>query len=141
MKMKMKIEKIILFPDDNIYKEVQDFYHEIVGLEYANKPSKFWVEFESEPIQICLHHNNCYKEEDINSPRRHSFVFDVEDSDDLIKKHQELIKMGYKVCESAYPDNEHRLGKLVIKESVIMLIRDPMGNNVHFSAKNKNLKK
>ncbi len=132
------LKKIILFPDDNIFNQTRDFYHDVIGFKYTKtKPSKWWVEFATGDTLLCLHHNNCYKDEFGQSPKRMLLSFLTENEQDLKEKYQKL-KTIYKVSDSTYTNKTERLGLLNESErSVLFIVRDPMGNDIRFYARKK----
>ncbi len=87
-----RLKSIILFPDDNIFSETHDFYHDVIGFKYTKtKPNKWWVEFATGDTLLCLHHNNCYKDEFGQSPKRMLLSFMTGNEDDLREKYQTLL--------------------------------------------------
>ena len=130
--MKLTHSKTILFPDDDMFKEVINFYHNVIGLDCINELNKFRVEFDTGSSRICIHHNNRYDEVDDGHPKRHHIVLTTGDKEGIVRKHKELQKMGYIASETFFPEAGHELGCLFVtpEDIVVFLIKDPMGNGV-----------
>ncbi len=54
-----EIRKNIIYVDDEHCKEVALFYHNILGIPFKKNEEDYkWVEFETGPSKLCIHHNN-----------------------------------------------------------------------------------
>jgi len=130
----MKLEKIILYPDDDVFDDVRDFYHEKLGLEYIGEPTKWWVEFETGSIPIGLHHNGCFDDPYGSVVKRQFLAFTIDDLNELQTLYNRLEK-DFDVADTVYSTDTHRLGALKENdECFLFLVRDPMGNDVRFVA-------
>ncbi len=131
--MSLTLEKIILYPDDDIFDETKEFYHNKIGLEYTMEPTKYWVEFETGNVPIGLHHNSCFNDKFGKSVKRKFFAFNLDNLDELYALYKRL-ENNFKVADSVYPTDTHRLG--ILKENkngFLFLVRDPMGNDVRIN--------
>ncbi len=134
--MKIKLNKIILYPDDDVFEEVRDFYHDLIGLEYIVEPTKYWVEFETGGTPIGLHHNSCYKDGFGKKTKQQFFSFEIDSVEELKEKYNQLKNFGFTVAETVYSNDANRLGALMEGENAFLfLVRDPMGNDVRILRK------
>ena len=141
--MKLTHAKTILLPDEDMFEEVMNFYHKVIGLEYINGPNKYWVEFDTGTSRICLHENNRYDEIDDGRPKRDHIILTTDDKEGVLQKHKELQKMGYIASETTFPEKEHLLGAFFEKDSgtVLFMIKDPMGNYVQIESLEEGMQK
>ncbi|GEM_PF-3044630 len=133
--MRPRLEKIVLYPGDELFDAVRDFYHETLELEYTSEPSKYWVEFETGGTPICMHHNDCYKDEHEKTIKRRQIIFRVERAEEVYDKHRQLQAQGYSVADIVYPTDTNRLGAIMESPNgVLLVVRDPMGNDVRLQS-------
>jgi len=136
--MKLTHSKTILLPDDDQFDAVLDFYHRVLGLLPLGTLNPSWVEFDTGSCRICLHQNNRYQEPDHADPKRHHIVLSAP-GETVIRKHDDLQKLGYIPSKEPFPTEEYKLGKLVQKENsdVFFFLKDPMGNIVQIESNRK----
>ncbi len=135
--MKLTFEKLILYPNDDMFVEVCDFYHKTIGLPYLKGPNTFWVEFDTGDIPLCLHHNNLYDNEYGSTTKRNHIVLCTDDKDEVIEKYNSLLKDNEVNLDELFPQGDNIIGSLKIneeKQRAVFIMRDPVGNYVHINS-------